>query len=92
MYEDDSHRGRRRRSRRPTPRPEATPASSGADVRRGFIKWFNRGRSYGFIQAEDGTEIFFHESAVVLGASDGSLAKDRAVEFELRDSPRASRR
>jgi len=57
-------------------------------VRRGTIKWFNRGRSYGFIQAEDGSEVFFHESAVVLGASDGALTKGRAVEFELRGTPK----
>jgi len=85
VFEGESRRGRRRRPRRSGPRRETTPTPAAAsDVRRGTIKWFNRGRSYGFIQADDGSEVFFHESAVVLGASDGSLAKGRAVEFEIR--------
>ncbi len=89
MYEGESRRGRRRRPRRSTPRREVTePPAAGSDVRRGTIKWFNRSRSYGFIQADDGSEVFFHESAVVLGASDGSLAKGRAVEFEIRGTPK----
>lgn len=89
MYEGESRRGRRRRPRRSAPRREATaPPATGSDVRGGTIKWFNRSRSYGFIQADDGSEVFFHESAVVLGASDGSLAKGRAVEFEIRGTPK----
>jgi len=89
VRERDERRGGRRRSRRPSVRLQAAPeAAVSADVRRGYIKWFNRGRSYGFIQTEDGTQVFFHESAVVLGASEGSLVKGQVVEFELRDTPK----
>jgi len=91
VQENERRRGRRRRPRRSSNRrrePAPPPLAVGSDVRRGTIKWFNRGRSYGFIQAEDGSEVFFHESAVVLGASDGSLTKGRAVEFEIRGTPK----
>ena len=30
----------------------------------GTIKWFNGGKGYGFIAAEDGTDVFLHYSAI----------------------------
>ncbi len=53
-----------------------------------MIKWFNHGKSYGFIHCEDGSEVFVHESAVILGSSELTLAKGRQVEFEVRDTPK----
>ena len=88
MTEAEPRRGRRRRSRRPCSRREAAPPAGNVGVRRGVIKWFNRARSYGFIQCEDGSEVFVHESAVVLGTSDLTLAKGREVEFEVRETPK----
>ncbi|NPV07423.1 MAG: cold shock domain-containing protein [Anaerolineae bacterium] len=88
MLDSEPRRGRRRRSRRSSPRQAPAQVADSSDVRRGVVKWFNRSRSYGFIQCDDGTEVFVHESAVVLGSSDLPLAKGRVVEFEVRDTPK----
>lgn len=53
----------------------------------GKVKWFNAEKGYGFITAEDGTDIFVHYSAI---QSDGfkTLDENQEVEFEVIDSER----
>ena len=48
---------------------------------KGKVKWFNESKGYGFIQQEDGAEIFVHYSAI---GGDGfkTLAEGDEVEFE----------
>lgn len=48
---------------------------------KGKVKWFNESKGYGFIQQEDGVEIFVHYSAI---GGDGfkTLAEGDDVEFE----------
>ena len=48
----------------------------------GTIKWFNRTKGYGFIQREEGEDVFIHYSAI---AMDGfkSLNEGDKVEFEI---------
>jgi CspA family cold shock protein len=48
----------------------------------GVVKWFNSEKGYGFIQADDGPDVFVHYSAI---QSDGyrSLEQDQRVEFEI---------
>ena len=48
----------------------------------GKVKWFNDAKGYGFIQREDGEDVFVHFTAI---QSDGfkTLAEGQAVEFEV---------
>lgn len=48
----------------------------------GVVKWFNNTKGFGFIQKEDGTDIFVHYSAI---NSDGfkSLTEGDNVSFEV---------
>lgn len=72
---------------RPTPRPtalqEADSALPGmAGRRQGEVKWFNTTKGFGFIQVEDGEEVFVHFSAL---AGDGyrTLTGGDRVEFDV---------
>ena len=45
----------------------------------GKVKWYNARKGYGFIQAEDGKDIFVHRSSVPQGTF---LNEGDSVEFE----------
>jgi len=48
----------------------------------GKVKWFNSEKGYGFIESDDGQDVFVHFSAI---QADGyrSLNEGAAVEFEI---------
>ncbi len=48
----------------------------------GRIKWFNDAKGYGFIETEDGQDIFVHFSAIN-GEGFKSLREGEQVEFEV---------
>jgi CspA family cold shock protein len=53
----------------------------------GTVKWFNDAKGFGFIQQENGPDVFVHFSAI---QADGfkSLAENDRVEFEVTDGPK----
>ena len=48
----------------------------------GKVKWFNNSKGYGFIQQEDGTDIFVHFSAIQ-GDGYKTLDEGQTVQFEI---------
>ncbi|MBE7043732.1 MAG: cold-shock protein [Ruminococcaceae bacterium] len=48
----------------------------------GKVKWFNAEKGYGFIESEDGTDVFVHFSAI---NAEGykTLDEGMTVEFEV---------
>ena len=49
---------------------------------RGTIKWFNENKGFGFIQQEDGPDVFVHFSEIQ-GEGFKSLTEGDKVEFEI---------
>lgn len=46
----------------------------------GTVKWFDNAKGYGFIQREQGKDLFVHFRSIV-GEGHRSLAEGQAVEF-----------
>ena len=53
----------------------------------GKVKWFNNSKGYGFIQQEDGTDIFVHFSAIQ-GDGYKTLDEGQPVQFEIAQGPK----
>jgi CspA family cold shock protein len=56
-------------------------------VLKGKVKWFNSAKGYGFIQREDGKDVFVHYTAIE-GEGYRSLQEGQDVQFEIADSPK----
>jgi CspA family cold shock protein len=50
----------------------------------GTIKWFNEKKGYGFIQQDNGQDIFVHYSSIE-GDGFKTLAEGQRVQFEIED-------
>ncbi len=48
----------------------------------GTVKWFDSQKGYGFIQLEDGNDVFVHYSAIQ-GSGFRKLEEEQTVEFEI---------
>ncbi len=56
---------------------------------KGTVKWFNAAKGYGFIQREQGGDVFVHFSAIQ-GDGYRSLNEGDAVEFEVAEGPKGA--
>lgn len=53
----------------------------------GTVKWFNSTKGYGFIERDNGPDVFVHYSAIQSEGFRDLTAGDR-VEFSIEDSPK----
>jgi len=58
-----------------------------AERKTGSVKWFNSSKGYGFIQQENGEDVFVHFQAIV-GDGYKSLAENEKVEFSITQGPK----
>ena len=50
----------------------------------GTVKWFNESKGFGFIEREDGPDVFVHFSAIK-GDGFRTLADGQKVQFDVTD-------
>ena len=55
-----------------------------SDRESGTVKWFNNSKGYGFIQRDDGGDVFVHYSEI-LSVGFRSLDEGQRVEFEVEE-------
>lgn len=53
-------------------------------MQKGKVKWFNAEKGYGFIESEDGSDVFVHFSAINMEGYK-ALEEGSEVEFEVID-------
>lgn len=53
----------------------------------GKVKWFSNSKGYGFIEQEDGPDVFVHFSALQMEGFK-TLNEGDVVEFEISDGPK----
>ena len=53
----------------------------------GTVKWFNESKGFGFITAEDGTDVFVHHTAIQ-GNGFKTLAEGEKVSFDIEKGPK----
>jgi CspA family cold shock protein len=55
---------------------------------KGTVQWFNARKGYGFIQGENGKDVFVHQTAIPMGVF---IDEGDSVEFEQEESDRGPR-
>ena len=53
----------------------------------GTVKWFNDKKGFGFIEQENGPDVFVHHSGIVTNGF-RSLDEGAQVTFDIEDSPK----
>lgn len=54
---------------------------------KGTVKWFNESKGFGFIEQEDGNDVFVHFSAIQ-GDGFKTLAEGQAVSLDVVEGPK----
>ena len=54
---------------------------------KGKVKWFSEKKGYGFIEQEDGQDLFVHFSSITMPGFK-TLTEGEEVDFEIEDSDR----
>ena len=57
-----------------------------SDRQTGTVKWFNNSKGFGFIEREQGDDVFVHYSSIRDDGGFRTLAEGKRVEFAIMES------
>jgi len=57
-----------------------------SDRQTGTVKWFNNSKGFGFIEREQGDDVFVHYSSIRDDGGFRTLAEGQRVEFAIMES------
>ena len=57
----------------------------------GTVRWFNATKGYGFIEREDGEDLFVHYTAIQSDGQYRTLNEGQRVEFTVEQGPKGLR-
>lgn len=63
------------------------PKENKVAMLKGTVKWFNESKGFGFIEQEEGKDVFVHYSAIN-GSGFKTLNEGDKVQFEIVDGPK----
>ena len=67
--------------------PMCERIAPGPGRKRGVVKWYSRGKGYGFITAVDGADVFLHKTGL---REEQALRAGQLVEFAVGHGPRGA--
>ena len=56
-------------------------------MQEGTVKWFSEQKGYGFIEQDDGKDLFVHHTSIS-GTGFKSLTEGQRVRFEIEENPK----
>ncbi len=68
-------------------KPAFKTSKEGVQMAEGTVKWFNEKKGFGFIQKDEGGDVFVHFSAIQ-GSGFKTLAENQRVSFEVEQGPK----
>ncbi len=89
-YGRNPRTGGSRRNLRVPGKSNVAERTGAIDMAVGRVKWFNDAKGFGFIERDDGPDVFVHHSDI-LGEGYRSLNQGEAVTFELQQTDKGPR-
>jgi CspA family cold shock protein len=67
--------------------PISMEQEEGIAVPEGQVKWFNEKKGFGFIEQDNGPDLFVHHTAIT-GEGFKTLSEGQKVRFEVEETPK----